>query len=88
MGASTKKLVLVTWRDIQHGYYDGWCNVKKKAPKLGVAIIKTVGWLVLKDKTSLTLCQNLANDGDGFSLVCIPRGCVVGVRELSGKQRK
>ena len=76
------KLVLVCWLDIVHGYYDGWCKAKKKSRKLKVSKVKSVGWLMKKNKTSLTLCQNLASDGDGFSLVTIPRGCVKKIRKL------
>lgn len=79
------KLILVVWVDIVHGYYDGWCRVKKKSAKLKVSTIKTVGWLVKNKKKSLTVCQNLASDGDGFSLVVIPRGCVKKIRRLKWK---
>lgn len=77
-----RRLIIVHWLDIVHGYYDGWCDAKKKAKNFKPALMRSVGWLVKEKKTHLTLCQNLCKDGDGFSLVTIPRGCITNIRRL------
>ena len=76
------KLLLVTWRDACSDD-SGWKPLKKIADQKPMRV-KSVGWLVKRTRTHLTLVGSIVADHcDGD--VTIPLGMILSVKELAVK---
>ena len=54
------ELVLVEWLDSRRG--EGWSRLEDLRADLEVTHCKSVGWVVAKDKSSLTLAGHIAEN--------------------------
>jgi len=72
------KLVVVEWRDIMS--WSGWNDDLIKDNKDEPGLFYSVGFLVRRTKTKLTICDTCPGVGN---VTTFPMGCVVSVKEIS-----
>lgn len=72
--------VLVTWRDATQ-FAEGWVPVAE-TKKYEPSLVRTVGFIVRRDRRYLVLAQSVANDGDVIGVFMIPRGFIERVTHL------
>ena len=77
--AKKLQLVEVEWTDAQIG--GGW-NTRERYADKGIAKCRTAGYLLVRDKRSITIMQNVCDDGTVSDSMTIPAGCVKRVRRL------
>ena len=79
-----KQLYEIKWVDSANHAIDWTENIG-----VNIAKIKSVGYLIAKNKKGITLVQNACYKGpgspNGFNAVSIPKGCIVSVKKLKGK---
>jgi hypothetical protein len=51
-------LVLVEWEDATGGNRSGWREIADMKPRLD--LVRSVGWLIHKDRRSVTICPNIS----------------------------
>jgi hypothetical protein len=71
------KLVVITWRDIVA--YSDWTPVKD----VKIPVLKTIGYLIKKDKDQIILAHTQDEKGEWFGLDAYPRGCVSDIKPIS-----
>lgn len=72
-------LVEVIWRDTAG--WNGW-DTEEKWREREPMIIRTLGYLIEKTRGSVKLAMDYRADDVPGCICCIPRGCVVQIREL------
>lgn len=71
------RLVIVKWEDTYAS--TGW-----ESEPLDIVAIKSVGWLIYKDKKRIVLSSMVGSSGllDHNCQQAIPRGCIQSIRQL------
>lgn len=79
---ATKGPVLICWEDSQSPATGDWLWLNEiDADNLTV---KSVGWIVLEDRKSITLAAHVATNGQMTGIMSIPRSAIRGrIKRLS-----
>ncbi len=72
-------LVVVEWQDAAS--YDPWQHLFD-AEDHCPSKCKTVGWLLSKTKTHVTVAASQSDTGNWSQLMAVPRGCITSLRRL------
>ena len=73
------QLVEVVWQDITA--YSDWTPL----PEVKLPTFKTIGYLVEKNKERVILAHTKDEKGDWFGFDLFPRGCVLSMSKIWGK---
>ena len=76
--------VLVEWDDSTHISPGGWVD-RENACGIGACSIMTVGWLIDKDKHTITIAQSITEADDATGVFVIPRAVIRQLRRLKGE---
>lgn len=75
-----KKLLLVKWGDAHSR--QSWVEVDQALKDHKPSVCYSVGWLLKRDKTGITLYGSLSEDSDIGNTQFIPKGMIQAVKTL------
>ena len=76
------QVVCVEWYDHTTWSSNGWIDIKT-IKKYGLSLIKTVGFLMSKDKKIVRVALNHGDDNTFADFICIDRGSIKKIKKIT-----